>query len=167
MARSSSSHSQSTTSSSAEWQWVSGVVVRGHRVASGANPESPYPRGSIAMQMPHFKMRGLDLDGIHPATLNVSIRPHRFEVVAPRMTFRQVRWTGKHPPEHFSFSPCRLMALGERVDAWIYYPHPETKHMHEQDDRTIEVLAPYIDGLTYGSPVTLVVREDEIRIENS
>lgn len=165
---SSSTPSSSTpSSSSSKWQWVSGVVVRGHGVASGVNPESPYPRGTIAMQESHFRMRGLNLDGIYPATLNVSIWPHTFKVVSPRMTFRKVRWTGQHPAEHFSFSPCRLLALGERVEGWVYYPHPETKQLHKKDEQTLEVLAPYIEGITYGTPVTLVVHEDEIRIEDA
>ena len=40
---------------------VTGKVVLGHGVASGRAANSPYPRGSLEMQIPCFLDRGLDL----------------------------------------------------------------------------------------------------------
>ena len=52
-----------TVSGSCAWTW------RGVRVSA----DSPYPDGSIPLQMPHFAARGLDLLPYYPATLNISI----------------------------------------------------------------------------------------------
>ena len=48
---------------------MSGIINKGHGVASGASTSSPYPTGSIAMQAPFFKARGLDLSGCYFGTL--------------------------------------------------------------------------------------------------
>ena len=41
-----------------KWLQVTGVVQRGHGVASGRGPNSPYPISSLRMQAPFFKARG-------------------------------------------------------------------------------------------------------------
>lgn len=144
-----------TQPDSSPWIFTSAVVVKGHRVASGLATDSPYPAGTIAMQMPVFQALGLDLSEMLPATLNLSLQPHRFTLVQPAVTFRQVAWTDRHPPEDFSFTPCALRAAEELYLGWVYYPHPATKARHFQDSTVIEVLAPLIPGLGYGSPVEL------------
>ncbi|MEO0518268.1 MAG: hypothetical protein AAF171_13325 [Cyanobacteria bacterium P01_A01_bin.116] len=50
---------------------LEGVVVPGHRVASGQAQDSPYPHGTIEMQQPHFLSLGVDLSPYYPGTLNV------------------------------------------------------------------------------------------------
>lgn len=169
------------------------VIVRGHGVASCANPHSPYPAGTIAMQLPHFAARGLALTGIHPATVNVDIAPHRYAIRRPAHTVHDVRWTDLHGPETFSFLRCRLttVAANGRVtangtadsggssassdscgslgvvhaDGWVYYPHPETKPMHEQPASVLEILMPYLAGLAYGDAVVLNLDPDEIELK--
>lgn len=37
------------------WKIVEGVVKEGHQVASGMAKDSPYPRGTIEMQLPFLK----------------------------------------------------------------------------------------------------------------
>ena len=83
---------------------ISGIVVEGHRVASG--PSNEYPYGSLERQKPFFKAGGLDLERFFLGTLNVSIAPLWFEMIQPTYIFRQIAWTDLHPPEDFSFSPC-------------------------------------------------------------
>src|SRR5690606_4474517 len=92
---------------------VNGVVVRGHGVASGSNPSSPFPEGTIAMQVPHFLARGLDLSGLFAATINVDLAPHSFTIRRAAHTFRDVEWTDVHGPETFSFLHCRLLLPAE------------------------------------------------------
>lgn len=147
------------------WLHVRGVVVQGHRVASGAGRSSPYPAGTIALQIPCFRRRGLDLSAFHPATLNVSIAPRRLTLTRPSITFREVRWTAHHPPEDFSFSPCRVAAAGVVCDGLVYHPHPATKARHFQDPSTVEVLAPYIPDLRYGDAVVLQLRREEVQLD--
>lgn len=148
----------------ANWKTVSGIVTEGHRVASGDAADSPYPRGTIAMQTPFFRERGLDLAPYHPATIGVSCRPLRFAVRSPEYTFRGVKWSPEHDPEDFSFSRCRISVGDVTCDGLVYFPHPETKLGHFHDDYTLEVLAPYIEGLEYGTEIRLEINTDEITV---
>ena len=144
------------------FQRLDGVVVRGHTVASQKSEH--YPQGTIAMQAPFFMERGLDLSRFYSGTLNISIAPRTFRVRNARFHFPAVRWTSKHPPEHFSFSPCTLIVGKAFYEGLIYYPHPETKARHHQDDSVIEVLAPYVAGVGYGDRIGLEVRQSEIEV---
>jgi hypothetical protein len=135
---------------------VGGVVVEGHRVASGANRDPRFPGGTIAMQAPHFRAWGLDLSSYHPATLNLSVAPHTVNLGQAEVTLRQVRWHPTEPAEDFSFAPCLLETARRTVDALVYWPHPDTKPRHIQSPDVVELLAPWIEGLGYGDRVTLV-----------
>lgn len=143
---------------------VTGIVVTGHRVASGTAPQTPYPAGSIPLQVPHFRRLGLDLTAWHPATLNVSIRPWRFELSNPRYTFRQVRWLDGFPAEDFSFSPCRVLFAGDVYEGVVYYPHPETKRRHHHDASTLEIITAHIHRIGYGDRVRLQLDAKEIDV---
>jgi hypothetical protein len=141
---------------------VSGVVVEGHRVASG--PSKEYPYGTLEKQKPYFEALGLTLEHFYLGTLNVSIAPLRFEMIKPAYTFRQISWTELHPPEDFSFSPCKVVFGGREFDGYVYYPHPETKVRHFQNPSLIEVIAEQIPGIEYGTRLELVLDPVEIQI---
>jgi hypothetical protein len=141
---------------------VKGVIVAGYRVASG--PSKDYPYGTLEKQIPLFKQLGLNLERFYHGTLNVSIAPLRFEMVKPAFTFRQVTWTNLHPPEDFSFSPCTLGFRGVEYASYVYYPHPETKQRHFENDSLIEIISTTIPGIQYGDKVELTLALDEIRI---
>lgn len=161
---------------------VEGTVVVGHGVASGTNPGSAFPSGTIAMQMPFFLARGLDLRDCHPGTINVDIAPSTYTILRPQHTFRDIAWTDLHAAETFSFLRCTLSLPdahaqldsgslpGVRAPApglyrgWVYYPHPETKPMHSQPTTVLEVLMPFIAGLSYGDRVSLALDPHEIAI---
>ena len=140
---------------------LEGIVVRGHQVASRASEH--YPSGTIGMQIPFFAERGLDLRRFHPATINISVEPLQIKIVGEDYLFRDVEWTDRHPPEDFSFSRCRIGVNGNWHDGWIYYPHPETKARHYQNASLLEVIAPHIDSLEYGSPVIVEVNGLHVR----
>jgi len=144
------------------WTKLNGIVVRGHQVASRASEH--YPAGTIELQSPFFHERGLDLSLCHSATINVSIEPLRFKLIGQDYLFRHVEWTTKHPPEDFSFSSCRVTKGDQTCEAWIYYPHPETKARHHQDASIIEVISPYIDGLEYGDRLVVEVNETQVAV---
>jgi hypothetical protein len=142
------------------WLTIPGVIVRGHEVASKRSEH--YPEGSIAIQIPFFKARGLDLTPYYRGTLNLSISPYKFRVTDAEYKFEQVAWTPHHPPEDFSFSRCNLVFNGENYEGWIYYPHPETKIRHHQNESLLEVIATYITGINYGSEIEVMVNPAEI-----
>jgi hypothetical protein len=146
------------------WQKVNGKIERGHKVASGVASDSPYPHGTIKMQVPFFKKLGLDLTDFFQGTLNVSISPNTFKVVKPEFTFKNLEWTDKHPPETFSFSSCRIIFRDCRYNSWLYYPHPETKKLHFQETCVIEIISPFISDIEYGSSVEVEYNPSEITV---
>jgi hypothetical protein len=147
-----------------QWTTITGVVTLGHQVASGRAKNSPYPRGTIEMQLPFFKERGLDLTAFFRGTLNISIHPYTFSMRSPEYTFRKVNWTTEHPPEDFSFSRCQMIIENEEYVGWVYYPHPETKKRNFQDPTIIEVIAPLISKIEYGDKIELRVNTREISL---
>jgi len=145
-----------------DWIPVNGIVVAGHRVAS--RPSKAYPYSTIEKQKPYFKERGLDLGVYFTGTLNISITPLRFELIKPEFTFLDVDWTDLHPPEHFSFSRCKIRFRGREYTGMVYYPHPETKLRHQQNPGVIEVMTESIAGICYGDRVVLSLKTNEILI---
>lgn len=146
-----------------QWTSIHGILVEGYRVASG--PSKDYPYGALSHQRPIFKERGLDLDNYFNGTLNIDITPFTFEVIRPEFTFRHVEWTDLHPPEHFSFSQCKVVFKEIEYDGWVYYPHPETKLRHFQNPSLIEMIAMEIPGIKYGGELDVLVNGDEIQVK--
>ena len=146
-----------------KWQRIPGKVTKGYGVASGQTKDSPYPQGSIVMQTPFFLERGLDIRHYYPATLNVSIAPNRFRMVNPEWTFQDVAWF-EECCETFSFSRCRILYSSKEIDGLIYYPHPETKPDHFQDDSVLEILAPFLEDLGEGERIIVLLKKNEVEI---
>lgn len=144
--------------------YINGRIQSGHQVASGRAANSPYPAGTIAIQTPVFQHLGFDLSPYFAGTLNVSIAPYRFELRQPDYTFPDVKWLDGYEAETFSFVWCKLQFQQTWHEAWIYYPHPETKINHFQHPSVLEIIAAPIDGIGYGDDVTLELRESAIAI---
>ena len=110
----------------------SGVIVPGHRVASGTGGDPRYPGGTIAMQKPYFMAAGFDIDKYYNGTLNIRTE-HKFRLVEPEFTVEHMRWC-QDPAETFSFVRCQLYnargLMERKVPGLVYYPHPETKPLH-------------------------------------
>jgi hypothetical protein len=70
-----------------DWQMIKGIIEKGHQVASGLSPHSPYPQGTIELQTPFFQALGLDISMFFPGTLNVSLLPHTYHLKNPQYTF--------------------------------------------------------------------------------
>ena len=140
--------------------WIEGVLQHGHGVASGANSESPYPKGSISIQSPFFKALGLDLSCYWHGTINLSFKPLEIILRNPDITFENMYWTDLHPPETFSFWNIKLRSIdNHNVNGLIYYPHPETKARHWQSSSVLEILAPRMTNLVEGSPLQVKASE--------
>jgi hypothetical protein len=148
-----------------DWTSVRGLLAQGYRVASG--PSADYPYGALDQQRPIFKARGLDLAGYFNGTLNIDIRPHAFMMEKPQYTFHHVEWTDLHPPEHFSFSRCKVIYHGHEYAGWVYYPHPETKKRNFQNPSLVEVIALPIPGIKYGDELEVLFNPAEITVYRS
>lgn len=140
--------------------WAASEQAR--RVAS-----TEYPYGTLEKQKPFFKERGLNLDPFFEGTLNISIAPYHFVWVKPQYTFHGVAWTDLHPPEDFSFQPCRVRFAGRTYEGYIYYPHPETKIRHFEEDTIVEVITTWIPELHYGNAMEIDIDEDAMKVTNS
>jgi len=148
-----------------QWFSLRGMIVQGYRVASG--PSKDYPYGALERQKPIFKSRGLNLDDYFNGTLNIDIRPYTFQLIKPEFTFHNVEWTDLHPPEHFSFSRCKVVYKNIEYEGWVYYPHPETKRRNFQNPSLLEVLAIPIPEIQYGNEVHILVNPDEIAVSTT
>ncbi|MBK8040044.1 MAG: hypothetical protein IPK22_23375 [Verrucomicrobiaceae bacterium] len=137
-------------------------IIRGHRVASGLNGDPRFPGGTVAMQLPHFARLGLDLSAYHQGTLNVDISPLTYRPLKPRQTFEHVQWHPVEPAETFSFFDARLLHAGQTHEVLIYFPHPETKPEHFQAPTTLEILAPWIEGLSYETIIQLAIDPEQM-----
>lgn len=147
------------------WQQFTARIVQGHRVASGQNGNPLFPGGTLKMQTPFFRTLGLELGCYHAGTLNVSIAPLRYRVVAPRRTFRALKWHPTEPAEDFSFFDVRLLRDNARaVEGLIYFPHPETKPTHFQQPDVLELLFPFVEGLSYRAEIQLQVPSTQMLI---
>lgn len=131
------------------WCWHGARLVAGYGVASGRASDSPYPAGSISLQAPLLVARGVDLSPYFSGTLNLSFSDTRWQLSRPDARVEQLRWTDRHPPETFSFWRVLLRWQGqpEPLQGLIYWPHPETKRLHQHSEDRLEVLAPWIPGV--------------------
>jgi hypothetical protein len=147
------------------WIRLNGILVQGYRVASG--PSKDYPYGALDRQRPFFQAGGLDLSRYFNGTLNIDIRPFEFQMQKPEFTFHNVEWTDLHPPEHFSFSPCKVIFKEVDYDGWVYYPHPETKLRHFQNPSLLEVIAMPIPDIHYGDELQVHLNPNEIAVKTA
>lgn len=143
---------------------IHGKVTRGYGVASGQADNSPYPAGTIAMQKPLFKIQGLDLSGYLEATINVDIRPWRFEIIKTEYLFKQLKWSEHCQAEDFSLVSCQVKVEGECYPGYLYYPHPETKPDHFHDAGVMEVISQPIAGLAEHQAIELYFEDGRIRL---
>ena len=147
-------------------QTITGHLVQGHRVASGLNGNPRFPGGTLRMQVPHFLALGFDISQLYLGTLNVSIAPLSYRVIKPRHTFNKVKWHPTEPAEDFSFFDVRIIRPGApAVAGFIYFPHPDTKPEHFQQPDVLELLLPFVDGLSYGMALTLEISAAQMLIE--
>ncbi|MCP2732667.1 hypothetical protein [Limnofasciculus baicalensis] len=144
---------------------IKGIVKQGYGVASGKSKDPRFPNGTIAMQKPFFRARGIDLDRYFSGTINISIAPHNYEIKKAKYTFRNIKWASGEAAEDFSFFDCRiLLNRGKSFDGFIYYPHPETKPEHFHTPDTIEIITSFISNLQYGDDVIIEVDSEQINI---
>jgi len=138
--------------------WITGCLIRGYGVASGRDPASPYPAGTISLQRPLFAQRGLDLSDCFAGTLNLCLAPLELRSEHPDHCFEHILWTDRHPAETFRFWRV-LVRCGASppLRGWIYQPDPQTKQRHGQPPQVVEVLAPPLEGIAPGVEIALGV----------
>ena len=149
-----------------DWIQVIGQIETGYGVASGRARDPRFPQGTIEMQKPFFRDRGLDLSPYFSGTINLSIAPHNYLIHQAKYTFKQVKWSPNDPAEDFSFFDCQISIEPDKViNGLIYYPHPDTKPEHFQAPDVLEIMVPFINGLTAQSQLILAVNSQQMSID--
>ena len=138
-------------------------------MASGMAGDDRFPKGTLALQVPKFAEEGLDLKPYYRGTINVSIAPLTFRAIKAWKLLPMIEWSPEMPAENFSFYKCGIRSIAKEsfVEGLVYWPHPSTKPEFFQDPSILEILAPFIRGITYGSPVELKFDSREIEIMSS
>ncbi|MEO0895809.1 MAG: hypothetical protein AAFY71_05395 [Bacteroidota bacterium] len=139
-------------------------VVEGHRVASGSNDDERYPGGTLALQIPYFQARGIDLSIYYRGTLNVDISPKEFAIKRPLHLVHQLDWSPFIPPENFFFFDLRLTFEGNIYEGLVYMPDPSTKEDHPQASGILELILPRIPNIGYGDHVEIELHSDQLAI---
>ncbi|MDD3182109.1 MAG: hypothetical protein PHD48_04810 [Alphaproteobacteria bacterium] len=152
---------------------IKAVLRAGYQVASGqSQTDLRFPLGTIRMQAPFFKERGLDFDtyfdgNFRYATLNLSIAPRFFRIGKTSYHFKNVEWTDVLPAETFFLSPAQLRFKGNIYKALIYIPDPETKPDHQQGTSVLEIIANKVPDIAYGDEIELLYDPQEIQINEA
>jgi hypothetical protein len=160
---------------------IQASVIEGYRVASGTSTIDQtfnIDGGTIRLQMPEFKKRGLDFDDYLGndnylcGTLGLSVAPYIVKILNPEYYFKDVRWTDKFDKpdqlpyvENFFLDKASVIFNGQSYLGLIYIPDPLTKPGHFHLPTTIEVIAQKIPYISYGSIVTLEYNEKAIICE--
>jgi hypothetical protein len=139
---------------------VEGKVISGYGVASGKGNDSRYPNGTLILQLPYFKEKGLDLSGFYRGTLNIDISPHTFTIKKPTYYLKDIDWSDHIPPENFYFFEVTLLFKERKYEGLIYMPDPKTKTDHHQINTMLEIMMPFVEGIENGSSVKLEIAEE-------
>ncbi|MBN2411168.1 hypothetical protein JXQ31_05695 [candidate division KSB1 bacterium] len=143
---------------------VTGIIIEGQKYTSGMTDNNLYPGGTLSMQTPFFKRKGLNLSENFLATINVNIKPSTFVVNNPEFIFPDVKWSPEHDAETFSFSRCKIIHEGLAIEAFVFYHIQQKKRGLFIEDSVFEIIAPYIPGIRYGDRLVLELNPDEIKI---
>lgn len=144
---------------------IKGKVVPGHGVASGKGNDPRYPQGTLALQKPFFKERGLDLEQFYRGTINVDISPAIFVIKKGRYFFESINWSPHIPAENFYFFDVVVQKNNRRYKGLIYMPDPATKTDHMQNPSVLEVLLrEKIEGMETGISLLLEINTEQIKV---
>jgi hypothetical protein len=154
---------------SREWIDSPGVIAQGYQVASGLGRDVRFPRGTIAPQLEIFAARipgfATYFEGpVYPGTINIKFSGSMIEIGMPELYVSQVKWTRHFPPEDFYLSAGQIVTHGGVHNVYLYIPEPVTKPDHPAHPDVVEILAPYIDGVSYGDAVILRHSAQAIRL---
>lgn len=149
---------------------IAATLVQGYQIASGRSAEDlRFPQGTIRLQTPFFKEKGLDFDlyfngDYVSGTLNLSLGGKTVQVLQPEYYFTDIKWSDCFPAENFYLSKAAILFQGRKFLALIYIPDPKTKVDHFSSPSIVEVIAQTIVGIHYGDKLTLCYNAKEIFI---
>lgn len=149
---------------------INGKIVEGYRVASGQSTNDDRFNkfgGTIALQQPFFKNIGLDLDLFFSSewvkgTLNISIAPHKYEIIHPDYFFENIHWTDLLPAENFYFVELGILFQNKLYKGLLYQPDPKTKSDHFQPPEIMEIIAQNIPNAVYGEDISIIIEGDKV-----
>lgn len=141
------------------------MVVKGYQVASGLANDPTYPQGTISAQLPLFEKLGFHhSQSLFHGTINAKFDCQAVTLNHSDYYFKQIKWHSFMPAENFSLSKCEILSDQSTYNAFIYQPHAGTKVAHFQPANQLELIAPFIHNITYGSMLTLRYKSEMLTI---
>jgi len=145
-------------------QRIDGVIVEGHRIASGLNdlPSDEVVNATIRKQRPYFEKVVPGFSDIYNGSVNVDISPRTFDILKPDHEIT-CEWAEGFR-ETFWFVSVSLVHNGTSHKGWIYYPCPGPLKKHSNNK--FEFLAPWIDDLNYGDIASILYSSEKVFIKD-
>jgi len=146
-------------------------LQKGHMVASGQSiTDLRFPKGTLKLQQPFFKLHGLDFDvyfenNFVVGTLNFSVAPRIVRLKQFEYFYSNIKWTNLLPAENFFFSEAQVIYNEKFYKALLYVPDPSTKPDFFQNPSIIEVIAQKIPNIQYGDDAILMYNQEAIGFE--
>ena len=142
---------------------VSGIVVEGHRIASGLNPTGKNGlNATVVKQMPFFIKSGIPrMNEMFLGTVNVNLEGKTFEIKKPE--HKVICEWQKGVTETFYFISAVLLHKGKNYEGYVYFPLPESG-FQERNREVIEFLMPQIFNLFYGDEVSFTLDESKLAV---
>ena len=139
-----------------------GIVVEGHRIASGLSPTGKDGLNATVVQQQKFFIES-GLPGAadyYAGTLNVNLQGYTFEITEPTHVVT-CEW---HPGivETFYFVPVELEHGDMRHSGHIYFPLPS--EVQNRNHEVVELLLPRIEGIQYGDEVVLHFPQKHVNV---
>ncbi|MDO8601096.1 MAG: hypothetical protein Q7R46_00260 [bacterium] len=137
-----------------------GKIKSGLRIASGLNPDPTLKlNNTIFKQKKFFVEAGVaGIQNCYNGTINVDIQPYQFKIIKPDYEVT-CEWS-PGTVETFWFVGVDINLKGKNYDGYIYYPCPSPVKNHKDD--TVELLAPKIENLRYGDPISIKIDADKV-----
>lgn len=150
---------------------IEGIVTQGYRIASGLNtvgvmgPYGEMLKDSFVRQRPFFEAEIPELTAVWTGTINLTIAPRH--CVMKKWDYEiTCQW---HPGVIETFGIVQDVTVYHNGRAYapgfIYYPLPSEIHIPRNE--IIEILAPKIEGLTYGDEIAIEVSDEKVAIEKA
>lgn len=141
------------------------MVVKGHQVASGLANDPNFPQGTISAQLPLFEKLGFKhSQPLYHGTINAKFNCGSVTINHSDYCFKQIKWHSLIPAEDFSLCKCKILSNQFTYNAFIYQPHLETKVAHFQPANQLELIAPFIHNIGYGSILSLAYKKGSLTI---
>lgn len=141
---------------------LQGHVKKGHRIASGLNPDRTLAlNNTIFLQKPFFEKAFIpNISKVYNGTINIDIAPKKFKIIKPDYEVT-CEWI-EGVVETFWLVNVKVCFMKLYYNGYIYYPC--TSEIKSHDDDVVELLIVKISNLQYGEEIMVYVPAKKITV---